>query len=120
MTDARKPLRRLGAVVVVVQLAVAGLAHALPVVAARLPLAQTGLGAAAGYLAASRLIGGYPAALRRGLALGAIPAFLATVALVILGDQPPNALMVGSGSAAVAGLVGGLAGRMFVSRSAKR
>ncbi|MFN9927680.1 MAG: hypothetical protein ACK53I_12165 [Phenylobacterium sp.] len=79
-------------------------------------LGGMGLSLVAGLFYARISGGGWLNSLMGGLLTGGACAFLGIGASVLLGDAPPTLLAFGTAGSAVAGLIGGAAGRLTAKR----
>jgi len=113
-------MRRAAAAGALLQLAVAGLGHLIPAArdAGLFPLAGTTIGAFAG-LRFSRRARGVPVvtSLGRGAVAGGFGGALGALVAALLGDLPANTILVAGVTAALAGAVGGLGGRLLPRRN---
>ena len=105
----------------VLQLLMVAAGHYAPAVAQRFAVGGMGISAVAGLLAA---MGGRPASLgsaaANGAAAGGVCAFIGILVSWLLGDVPAAVLGFGTASSAVTGPLGGIVGKVMLTREAQR
>ena len=109
-------LRKSAALGAALQLATAGLIHLLPALkdAGWLSVGGTLIGGFAGLRYGRRSAGdSLGRAIGRGGWAGAVGGVLGALASALLGDAPPNAVLIAGMSTLVAGIVGGGLGRLL-------
>ena len=116
---ASNPMVKSAIVGIVLQVIMVVVGHYVPSVANLFPVAGTGIGGIAGLL--NGLWSGnasQQAAAGGGAVAGGAGGALGTLLSHVLGDVPTSTIAVGTGSTAVAGIIGGLIGKFLGSRQA--
>jgi hypothetical protein len=99
----------------VLQLAMVIAGHSNKSIAALFAVLGVSISLVAGVLYAVRAKGGSASSLAAGgLVAGALCALIGIIVSFLLGDVPAFVLLVGTGSSAVTGAIGGVVGRFFV------
>lgn len=95
----------------VAQIAMVVIGHFVPAVASLFAIGGMGISALAGWSALKGQQTSLAAAAGGGALAGGISAALGIAVSVALGDVPTSLLVLGTGSSAITGLIGGLIGR---------
>ncbi|WP_430420259.1 hypothetical protein [Phenylobacterium sp.] len=112
-----RTLARVTLVATAAQVGMVVAGHFSPAVAAAFALGGMGISLVAGVFYARLARAGWAMSLVGGVLAGGACAFLGIGASVLLGDVPPSLLAFGTAGSAVAGLIGGAAGKATAPRS---
>ncbi len=113
------PMVKSAVVGTILELVMVVVGHFVPQVASAFPIAGTGIGAVAGLLNGLWSKGAsMGAAAGGGAVAGGAGGAIGTLVSSLMGDVPMSTLAIGTGSTAVAGLLGGLVGKFMGGRSA--